>query len=143
MTFDEKQFLEEKRLEAERELGIPISPEDWETGSTIRPSGDVLEVMGRLADANERHLKVQLAFLIKKAIKSLELKQERVAQLTSLSQPDVSNIVRGRLQKYSVIRLLEVLLMLGGNVRWTVEVPKQASRPENPTIVGKLSLVAV
>lgn len=138
--FDKVAFMEEGRLEAERELGRAIAPENWQAGSTWSPAGNVFEAI-RLAGEDERHLKVQLAFLIKRTIKVLELKQEQVAELTGLSQPDVSKIVRANLKGFSPFKLLEVLLLLGGNVKMTVEVPK--APPAERLAAGKLSLVAV
>ena len=75
------------------------------------------------------------------ANKVLDLKQEQVAELTGLSQPDVSKIVRANLKGWSASKLLGVVLILGGNVKMTVEVPKaEAAARRTP---GKLSLVAV
>ena len=142
MTFDKETFMEEKRREAERELGHPVAPEDWRTGSVFSPAGNVFEAM-RLAGENERHLKVQLAFLIKRTIKTLDLTQEKVADLTGLCQPDVSKIVRAQLKGFSPFKLVEVLMLLGGNVQVTVEMPKHARASEEPAPTGKLSLVAM
>jgi predicted XRE-type DNA-binding protein len=142
MTFNKETFMEEKQREAEHELGHPIAPEDWRSGSVFSTAGNVFEAM-RLAGENERHLKVQLAFLIKRTIKTLELKQEKVADLTGLSQPDVSKIVRAQLKGFSPFKLLEVLMRLGGNVQMTVEMPKHAPTTDEPAPAGKLSLVAM
>jgi predicted XRE-type DNA-binding protein len=124
MTFDKPAFMAGKLREAEKELGQPIEADDWSTGSVFSPAGNAFDAL-RGGGENERHLKVQLAFLIKRSIKALELKQERVAELTGLSQPDVSRIVRGQLKGFSSFKLVEVLLLLGGHVRLTVEVPKR------------------
>jgi predicted XRE-type DNA-binding protein len=142
MTFDKTGFMTQKRHEAEMALGQPITGDDWETGSVFCPAGNVFEAL-QDAGKKERHLKVQLAFLIKRAIKALDLTQERVADLTGLSQPDVSRIVRGHLKGFSPFKLVEVLLMLGGHVQLTVEVPKRTVDPEAPTAMGRLSLIAM
>lgn len=141
MTFDKSGFMAEKLREAEAELGHPIEADDWSTGSVFSPAGNVFEAL-RGAGEKERHLKVQLAFLIKRSIKALELTQERVAELTGLSQPDVSRIVRGQLKGFSPFKLLEVLLNLGGHVRLTVEVPKRPAEPDVLASPGRLSLIA-
>lgn len=115
MTFDEKAFMEEQRLAAERELGRPIPPEDWDGGTTVQPGENMFAVLG-LPNAEERERKFRLSKRIKTIMRERGLTQTRVAELTSLSQSDVSKIVRGQLKGFSESRLYDVIAALGFDV---------------------------
>ncbi len=82
-------------------------PTEVETGS-----GDVFTDLG-YADAKERRLKVGLALEINQILEKRVLPQARAAKLLGLRQPHVSDLVRYRLNRFSVERLMKFLTLLG------------------------------
>lgn len=67
-------------------------------------SGNVFEDMG-LPDADERLAKAELARLIRKEIRDRGLTQADAAEILGVKQPDVSDLVRGKLARFSMTRL--------------------------------------
>ena len=60
--------------------------------------------------------KADLARQIHQTIKKRKLTQAQAAKLMGIDQPKVSDIVRGRLGKYSMDRLMRFLVALGKDV---------------------------
>lgn len=98
-------------------------------------SGNVFEDMG-MRDAEERLAKAELARVVRKCIRERGLTQAEAAELLGAKQPDVSDLVRGKLSRFSMERLerflnaldLEVRIQVGPRPSWkehagvTVEV---------------------
>lgn len=82
-------------------------------------SGNVFADLG-LPDPEERLGKAILSRQIDKLIEARELTQRQAAELLGITQPDVSNIVRGRLSGFSLERLTRFLTLLGQDVEITV-----------------------
>lgn len=137
MSFDEKAFMEEQRLAAERELGVAIPPEEWGAGASVEPGENMFAALG-LPGATEREAKYRLAKRIKQIMRERDLKQAQVAAMTGLSQPDVSKIVRGQLRGFSDSRLYDVIALLGFDVVVKVEFIARADHA-----AGKVDLVGV
>jgi predicted XRE-type DNA-binding protein len=78
-------------------------------------SGSVFADLG-YADAKERTLKVQLAIEVNRILGERSLAQDRVAKLLGIRQPHVSDLVRYRLNRFSVERLMDFLTRLGKDV---------------------------
>lgn len=78
-------------------------------------SGNVFADLG-LRDAEERLAKADLAIAISREIESRGLTQAGAAELLGVAQPDVSNLMRGRLSGYSMERLTRLLNALGQDV---------------------------
>jgi len=78
-------------------------------------SGNVFADLG-LPNPEERQVKARLAMAISDAIDARGITQTAAAALVGLKQPDISNILRGRLREYSVERLLRVLNALDQDV---------------------------
>ena len=92
---------------------------------SIHPSsGNVFEDMG-LPNAEERLAKAELARIIRKVIRDRKLTQRKAAALLGVAQPDVSDLVRGRLSRFSMERLERFLNALDMDVQIRV-----APRPE-------------
>lgn len=81
----------------------------------VAGSGNVFSDLG-YADAKERTLKVELAMEVNRILAQRALGQERAAKLLGLRQPHVSDLVRYRLNRFSVERLMEFLTRLGKEV---------------------------
>ena len=78
-------------------------------------TGNVFADLG-YADAKERTLKVELALEVNRLLKERKLTQARAAELLGIVQPHVSDLVRYRLNRFSVERLMRFLTQLGKDV---------------------------
>jgi len=86
-------------------------------------TGSVFADLG-YADAKERTLKVELAMEVNRILGERALAQDRAAKLLGIRQPHVSDLVRYRLNRFSVERLMDFLTRLGKDVEIRI-----ASRP--------------
>jgi predicted XRE-type DNA-binding protein len=82
-------------------------------------SGNIFADMG-LPNPEERLLKAKLARLVNKAIEGKGWTQTVTAQVLNITQPDVSDLGRGRLKNFSVERLLQFLSRLERKVTITI-----------------------
>jgi predicted XRE-type DNA-binding protein len=80
-----------------------------------KSSGNVFADMGA-ADADERLAKAELSRIILQTITKRGLKQAQAAVLLGIAQPDVSDLVRGRLRRFGMERLQRFLTLLGMDV---------------------------
>jgi predicted XRE-type DNA-binding protein len=80
-------------------------------------------------DAEERLAKAELARLIRHEIRSRQLTQDAAAELLGMKQPDVSDLVRGKLARFSLSRLERLLNALGLEIRIQVG-PKPADKAQ-------------
>jgi predicted XRE-type DNA-binding protein len=91
-------------------------------------TGNVFADLG-YADAKERTLKVRLALEVNRVLKERKLAQGQTAELLGIVQPHVSDLVRYRLNRFSVERLMEFLTQLGKDVEIRIaERPARRSR---------------
>jgi len=89
-------------------------------------SGNVFADLG-FPDAKERKLKVELAIEVNRVLKEAALPQEKVAKVLGIRQPHVSDLVRYRLDRFSVERLLDFLTRLGKDVQIRI-APRRSGR---------------
>jgi len=80
-------------------------------------SGNVFEDLG-LERPEERQTKADVALLINSIIS--DKTQEQAANILGISQPQVSDLSRGKLKHFSVERLFELLIKLGCNIQIVV-----------------------
>lgn len=78
-------------------------------------SGNVFLDLG-LSNPRERQAKARIALHIAQLIKAAGWKQAEAAEKMGLQQPDVSNIVNGRLKGFTLDRLFDCLDALGQKV---------------------------
>jgi predicted XRE-type DNA-binding protein len=71
----------------------------------------VFEDMG-MQDAEERLAKADLARVVRRTIRDRGLTQTEAADLLGVKQPDVSDLVRGKLARFSIERLERFLIAL-------------------------------
>jgi len=93
-------------------------------------TGNVFEDMG-MRDAEERLAKAELARLIRTEVRDRGLSQTEAAALLGVKQPDVSDLVRGRLSRFSIARLERFLNALDLEIRIQV-----GPRPEGKVRAG-------
>jgi len=92
-----------------------------------RGGGNVFADLG-LPDAEAHLLKARLVARIDNIVRQRGLKQVEAAKLLGLSQPDVSRLLRGNFQDFSMERLLRLLTALGHDVEILVREPR-SDRP--------------
>lgn len=88
--------------------------------SIVTPGGvNIFEDLG-FPDAKELLVKANLSAAIQREIKSRGLRQVDAAKIMGIRQPDVSDIIRGRLDDFSIERLIRLLDKLGFDVQMSI-----------------------
>ncbi len=92
----------------------------------VPSSGNVFRDVG-LPDDEAEHLRVRADLLIRiqEALKTRALTQTEAAKLFGVTQPRVSNLVRGRIDLFSVDSHIDMLARLGVRVKVVVTSPKK------------------
>ena len=88
--------------------------------SVTQGSGNVFADLG-LPNPEQELLKARLTLEIYTILKDRGLTQKQAGELLGIQQPRVSQLLRNRPGNFSVARLMELLTMLGQDVRITVE----------------------
>jgi predicted XRE-type DNA-binding protein len=88
-------------------------------------TGNVFRDLGFSKEESE-HLLVRADLLIQvqKAIESRRLKQAEAAKILRVTQPRVSDLLRGRIDLFSTDSLIDMLARLGVGVRIVVKTPR-------------------
>ena len=91
-----------------------------------RSSGNVFRDVG-FPDDEAEHLRVRADLLIQiqQVLKVRGLTQAEAAKLLGVTQPRVSDLVRGRIDLFSVDSLIDMLARLGVRVKVVVTSPKK------------------
>lgn len=89
-------------------------------------SGNVFADLG-LPDADELLAKADLVHAIQQLVDDSKLSQRTAATVLGVAQPDLSKLFRGRLEGFSIERLVRMLNALDQDVRIVVQ-PKPPSR---------------
>ena len=99
-----------------------------------RGSGNVFADIG-LPDAEKLKIKTGLVIEIRKAMRSLRLTQQEAAKRMGITQPKVSDMMRGNFSNLSERKLMDCLTRLG----YDIEISVRPARAE----MGKLMLAAL
>jgi predicted XRE-type DNA-binding protein len=93
-----------------------------------RSSGDVFRDLGFPPEKAE-HLLVRADLMIRleKQLESRGLKQAQAAKLLGISQPRVSDLLRGRVELFSADTLIDMLARLGIKVRLVASTRKRVA----------------
>lgn len=91
-----------------------------------RSSGNVFEDL-QVGEPAEALAKSELAALIARVLRTRELTQAAAAKLLGIDQPKVSELLRGRLTRFSTERLITLLTRLGRDVDIVVREPRKHS----------------
>ncbi len=98
-----------------------------EDTKVTKSSGNVFADLG-FANPEEELLKAKLVREIRAIIKRRKLTQAKAATLLGLKQPDVSNLVTGRVGRFSIDRLVRCLDRLDYKVEVVVrQKPRRGS----------------
>ena len=98
-------------------------------------SGNVFEDLG-LPDAGERLAKAELARVIRKLVKDNNWTQRRAAEVLGIAPPDVSDLMRGKLARFSQERLERFLNSLGMDVH--IQVGPRAAGKKQASLTVEL-----
>lgn len=94
-------------------------------------SGNVFEDLG-FADASERLAKAELARVIRKVVQGKQWTQRQAAAVLGIAAPDVSDLMRGKLARFSQERLERFLNALDLDVR--IQVAPRAAGKKRATV---------
>lgn len=94
--------------------------------SVTPSSGNVFADLG-LPDADELLAKADLVHAIQQLVHSKKLSQRTAGSMLGVAQPDLSKLFRGRVEGFSIERLVRMLNALDQDVRIVVQ-PKPPSR---------------
>lgn len=87
-----------------------------------RSSGNVFRDLGfEPEDAENLKVRADLMIELSKLIKAKKLTQARAAKLLGVTQPRVSDLVRGKIDRFSVDSLIEMLGRAGVRVEFTTK----------------------
>ena len=94
----------------------------------ITPStGNVFRDLGfRREEAEHLLVRADLMIEVQKIIASRRLKQKAAAKVLRVSQPRVSDLLRGRIDLFSTDALIDMLTRLGVRVRLTVRAGRRS-----------------
>lgn len=94
----------------------------------VTPStGNVFRVLEFRRDEAEHLLvRADLMIQVQKLLASRGLKQRTTAKLLNVTQPRVSDLLRGRIDLFSTDALIDMLARLGAQVRLMVKVRRAA-----------------
>ena len=98
-------------------------------------SGNVFEDLG-LPDAGERLAKAELARVIRNIVKGKNWTQRRAADVLRIAPPDVSDLMRGKLARFSQERLERFLNALGMDVH--IRVGPRATGKKQASVTVEL-----
>jgi predicted XRE-type DNA-binding protein len=100
-----------------------LAGEDLEVRAS---SGNIFADLG-LPEAEDRLAKAEIANRIEDLIAERALTQAQAAALMGLGQPNVSDIVRGRLKGYTLDRLFQCLTALDQDVEVVIRPKRDAA----------------
>ena len=94
-----------------------------------RSTGNVFADVG-FPEEEAENLKVRADLLIdlQQAIAKRKLRQADVAKLLGVSQPRVSELIRGRIDLFSIDTLVNMLARLGVHVKFSLIPPRKRPR---------------
>lgn len=96
----------------------------------IASSGNVYEDLG-FSDSEEMLVKSNLALVIQELIEKKGLTQTSAAKMIGLSQPKLSDLLKGKFRGISEAKMMECITRLGRDIR--IEILPQ-DRPERGSI---------
>jgi predicted XRE-type DNA-binding protein len=88
-----------------------------------------------IGDAEEMLVKAQLATKIGEIIKRRKLTQVQAAELLSIPQPKLSNMLRGQFRGISETKMIDCLTRLGRNVEIVVKAAHRSKSAGHVSVV--------
>lgn len=92
-------------------------------------SGNVFHDLG-FSWEEAAHLKVRAVLMlhVQEIVRSRRLRQAQAAKILGVTQPRVSDLLRGRIDLFSTDTLIDMLTRLGGHVKLVVKTPSKKLR---------------
>ena len=87
-------------------------------------TGNVFRDLGLPKGAEHLLIRADLLIQLQKAIASRGLRQAEAAKMLRVTQPRVSDLLRGRIDLFSTDTLIDMLARLGIGVRLVVKAPR-------------------
>lgn len=97
-------------------------------------TGNVYADLG-MANADEMIVKAQLATKISEIIKSRKWSQQQAAEVLGMTQPKLSNMLRGQFRGISESKMLDCLTRLGRDVQIVVGPARRAASTGRVAVV--------
>jgi predicted XRE-type DNA-binding protein len=92
------------------------------------PSGNVFQDLGfEPEEAANLRIRAELMLQLSETIHALGLTQSAAAKLLGVTQPRVSDVVRGRIDLFSIDALVNMLGRAGVRIRLSVEPPREVA----------------
>src|SRR5205085_1486315 len=91
--------------------------------------GNIFADLG-LPDAEELRHKTDLLVAIIRILRERRLTQTKAAKVAGITQPEVSNLLHGKLEGFSIERMIRILAALGYEVRVQVAPAERLQRRE-------------
>ena len=93
----------------------------------VRSSGNVFRDLGFVPeDAEHLAIRADLVIQIEKAIESRGLEQAEATKVVRVTQPRMSDLLRGRIDLFSTDTLIDMLARLGVRVRLVTRPPRSS-----------------
>lgn len=90
-------------------------------------SGNIFAELG-LKEADELFARAQIGFCVYKIVKARKLKQQEIATLLDIAQPEVSHLMNGHYSRFTTDKLLDFLKRLDRKV--TIQIsPHRRGEP--------------
>ena len=95
---------------------------------TRRSSGNVFDALG-FSPVEAEHLRIRsdLMFQLAKIIESRRLTQAQAAKLLGVTQPRISDLMRGKIDRFSIDTLIELLGHAGARVHVSVKLARRVT----------------
>jgi predicted XRE-type DNA-binding protein len=91
-------------------------------------TGDVFDDLGfSPAEAAEAKIKSDLLHELLQCIEARGYSQAQLAEVLGIYQPDVSNLLKGKISKFSITKLIHYAVILNLNVQLKLTGPKAKS----------------
>jgi predicted XRE-type DNA-binding protein len=100
-------------------------------------SGNIWADIGR-PDAEEAFARCQLMHRVTTMIRERDLTQAQAAEILGTNQPTVSDLMRGKLSKFSLSRLIGFMTALGQDVEISVRPRPAGSEGPALSVVGEM-----
>lgn len=99
------------------------------TGKPIKSSGNVFSDMGfPKEEAILLQLKTDMKIAIEREVRRLKLTPKKLAQLLDIQQPQVSDLLTGKVSKMTIDKLTKYAHRLGMSIELKAKRPRQKSR---------------
>ena len=94
---------------------------DTTSRHTTQPGGNVFADLGfKPEEAAKLKIKAQLMTELSEWIKSQNLKQIEAAEILAVTRPRISDLVRGKIQKFTIDALVDMIERTGRHVKLDV-----------------------